>query len=100
MGLLDKLFGKKDGATDDALDVETAVGLLSAIYSDPEVRAERGISITGGQANEVRAIGRRLHAGGGRERMAEARTALRDQYEWAAGNLDSVWSSLPEWKQA
>src|SRR4051812_49207972 len=98
MGILDKLFGRKaSGGTSE--DIERATIELSALYEDPEVVSERGISITGGRADEVRAVGRRLHQAGGKESMLAARDRLREQYAWAGTNLDRIWASLPEWQR-
>jgi hypothetical protein len=45
-----------------------------------------------------REIGRKLHKAGGKPAMEAARDRLREQYPWAAANLETIWSSLPEWK--
>jgi hypothetical protein len=96
MGFLDKLFGRGGGG--GGMDVPTAISSLGAMYSDPEVRSESGISITSRQANEVRDIGRALHKAGGKPAMEQARDALRAQHSWAVANLEAIWSSLPEWQ--
>jgi hypothetical protein len=99
MSFLGKLFGKgQAGGNSDGLVVDGAVMMLSELYDDPEVKSERGLSLLGPRANEVRAIGRRLHKAGGRQSMMEARDALRGPHGWAIGNLESIWSSLPEWR--
>jgi hypothetical protein len=99
MGFLDKLFGRKHAAGDsDRLDVEGAVSTLATLYDDPEVKSERGLSITGPRANEVRVVGRRLHKAGGKERMVAARNGLRERHGWAVANLEAIWGSLPEWQ--
>lgn len=96
MGFLDKLFGGK--RADEGADVESAVRTLAEMYSDPEARAEGGISITGRKAEEIRALGRKLYKAGGKQRMEEVRDALRAQHPWAVANLENIWSSLPEWR--
>jgi hypothetical protein len=96
MGLLDKLFGGKSGGA--GMSVEDGVRELNALYDDPEVKAEGGISITGPRAKEVRAIGQRLHKAGGKAQMEAAREGVRAQHSWAASNLENIWSSMPEWK--
>ena len=100
MGILDKLFGK-DKAAGDApqVDIDSAVSTLVTLYDDPEVRSERGISLTGPRANEVREVGRRLHKSGGKECMLAARDGFRDKHGWAAANLERIWSSMPEWQK-
>ena len=99
MGLLDKLFGTKRAAGDAAgLDVQGAVSTLDALYDDPEVKSERGLSITGPRADEVRAVGRRLHKAGGKAGMVAARDGLRERHGWAVANLEAIWGSLPEWR--
>ena len=99
MSFMNKLFGRRGADADrGGLDVEGAVTRLSALYNDPEVISERGISITGPRADEVRAIGRRLHQSGGKDRMLAARDGLREQYGWAGGNLERIWASMPEWR--
>ena len=95
MGLLDKLFGRKT----DSGDAESAMTDLFALYDDPEARSESGLSITSRQADEARAIGRKLHKAGGKERMAAARDAVRERHPWAGSNLETIWSSLPEWRE-
>jgi hypothetical protein len=99
MGFLSKLFGG-DGKdkSGGGIDVEGAVKELSTLYDDPEVRSERGISITGRRADEVRAVGRRLHKAGGKELMTAARDRFREQYTWAGANLEAIWASMPEWR--
>jgi hypothetical protein len=100
MNFLNKLFGKGNtGEKSAEADVEAAVATLSALYNDPEVISERGISITGSRANEVRSVGRRLHQIGGKDSMLAARDRLREQYSWAGTNLERIWSSMPEWQR-
>jgi hypothetical protein len=100
MGFLSKLFGGGDGKSKSAggIDVEGAVKELSALYDDPEVVSERGISITGRRADEVRAVGRKLHKAGGKELMMAARDRFREQHMWAGSNLEAIWASMPEWR--
>jgi hypothetical protein len=95
MGLLDKLFGGKGGG---GVSVEDGVSELAALYDDPEVKAEGGISMTAPRAEEVRAIGRKLHKAGGKASMEAARDRLRERYSWAGANLEAIWASLPEWR--
>lgn len=95
MGLLDKLFG---GKSSTGMSVEEGVRELGALYDDPEAKAEGGISITSPKAGEAREIGRKLHKSGGKAAMEAARGRLREQYSWAGANLETIWSSLPEWK--
>jgi len=71
---------------------------LSALYDDPEVKSERGLSLTGPRAEEVRGVGRRLAKSGGRASLVATRDALRDQHSWAIANLEAIWASLPEWR--
>ena len=97
MGLLDKLFGGGKGGA--GLSVEEGVRELGALYDDPEAKAEGGISITGPRAAQAREIGKRLHKSGGKPAMEAARDGLRTQYSWAASNLETIWSSLPEWQE-
>jgi hypothetical protein len=97
MGLLDKLFGGKGGAS-SGTDVESAVSTLAAMYADPEVKSEGGLSITGREANEVRDLGRKVHKAGGKEAMVAVRDGLRQQHSWAVANLEAIWASLPEWQ--
>jgi hypothetical protein len=99
VGLFDKLFGKThatEGA--DTAAVAGAVTSLAALYDDPEVKSERGLSLTGPRAEEVRAVGRRLGKSGGRPSLVAARDGLRDQHSWAVANLEAIWASLPEWR--
>ena len=96
MGFLNRLFGGASASS--GLDVESAVTTLSVLYDDPEVVSERGISISGSRANEVRAVGRQLHKAGGRDRMVATRDRFREQHGWATANLEAIWGSLPEWK--
>jgi hypothetical protein len=99
MGLLDKLLGRApSGGNSDALAVEAAVSSLAALYDDPEVKSERGLSLTGPRATEVRVLGKRLHKTGGRPSMLAARDALRADHGWAVANLEAIWASLPEWR--
>jgi hypothetical protein len=91
MSFLNKLFGRPtSGDSSGGLDVESAVTTLSALYDDPEVRSERGISITGRRADEVREVGRRLHQAGGKGHMLAARDRLREQYGWAGANFERI----------
>lgn len=96
MGFLSKLFGGSDGAS--GLDVDSAVTTLSSLYDDPEVVSERGIAINGRRAEEVRAVGRQLHKSGGKERMLAVRDRFREKHNWAGANLETIWSSIPEWR--
>jgi hypothetical protein len=99
MSFLNKLFGKERGAANsDGLGVQGAVSKLSTLYDDPEVKSERGLSISSPRADEVRALGRQVHKVGGKERMLEVRDGLRERYPWAVPNLEAIWSSLPEWR--
>jgi hypothetical protein len=101
MSLLNRLLGKsRSTAHADALALESAVSSLAALYDDPEVKSERGLALTGPRANEVRAVGRQLHRSGGKVNMLAARDALREQHGWAISNLEAIWASLPEWRQA
>ena len=95
MGFLDKLFGGKGGSVGETAAL---VSNVVNLYDDPEARADRGLSITGRAANELRDVGRKLHKAGGREQMVAAREALRVKYPWAVQNLETIWSNLPEWK--
>jgi hypothetical protein len=99
MGLFDRLFGRtqQTGAADPAA-VASAVASLSALYDDPEVKSERGVSLTGPRAEEVRGVGRRLAKTGGSASLIATRDALRDQHSWAVANLEAIWASLPEWR--
>jgi len=87
-----------DASKSDALTVDAAVRSLAALYDDPEVKSERGLSLTGPRANEVRALGKRLHKAGGKASMLAARDGLRGGHTWAVANLESIWASLPEWR--
>ena len=99
MGFLDKLFGKAPSTGNaDGLALEAAVSSLAALYDDPEVKSERGLSLTGPRASEARAVGKRLHKAGGKVSMVAARDALRERYGWAVANLEAIWASLPEWR--
>ncbi len=99
MSFLNKLFGRKqDAASSDGMAVEDGVTSLAALYDDPEVKSERGLSLTGPRAEQVRGVGRRLHKTGGRESMVAARDALRMRHGWAVANLEAIWASLPEWR--
>lgn len=99
MGLLDKLFGKTPSTgSSDGLALEEAVSSLAALYDDPEVKSERGLSLTGPRAVEARGIGKRLHKSGGKVSMVAARDALRERHGWAVANLEAIWASLPEWR--
>ena len=100
MGFLKRLFGGGSNVgTSSEADIERAVTELSALYDDPEVVSERGISITGRRADEVRAVGRRLYKGGGQQQMFAARDRFREQHNWAGANLEAIWASMPEWRQ-
>jgi hypothetical protein len=99
MGFLDKLFGKAPSTgNSDGLALDAAVSSLAALYDDPEVKSERGLSLTGPRAGEARAVGKRLHKSGGKESMLAARDALRVKHGWAVANLEAIWASLPEWR--
>ncbi len=99
MGLLDKLFGRAPSSGDsDTVALDAAVKSLTDLYDDPEVKSERGLSLTGPRANEVRSLGKRLHKSGGKASMLAARDALREGHAWAVANLESIWASLPEWR--
>jgi hypothetical protein len=99
MSFLNKLFGRtQDGASSDGLTLESGVSSLAALYDDPEVKSERGLSLTGPRAEQVRGVGRRLHKSGGKESMLAARNALRERHGWAIANLEAIWASLPEWR--
>jgi hypothetical protein len=99
MGFLSKIFGGRGGAdAAGGLDVDSAVNELSALYDDPEVVSERGISLTGRRAEEVRAVGRRLHKAGGHAQMEAVRDRFREKHNWAGANLERIWSSMPEWQ--
>ena len=101
MGLFDKLFGRTHaGVSSNDSAVAGAVNSLTALYDDPEVRSERGLSLTGPRAEEVRVIGRNLFKSGGYASMVAARDALRDHHSWAIANLEAIWASLPEWRNA
>jgi hypothetical protein len=100
MGLLGKLFGRTEaGGDSDGGGVGGAVTLLAALYDDPEVKSERGLSLLGPRADEVRGIGRKLHKTGGKGSMQAARDGLRQEgHGWAVANLEAIWASLPEWR--
>jgi hypothetical protein len=99
MGLFDKLFGRSHAAPNsDSSAVASAVDSLAALYDDPEVRSERGVSLTSPRAEEVRNVGRRLFKSGGKANMVAARDGLRDRHSWAIANLEAIWASLPEWR--
>jgi hypothetical protein len=98
MGILDRLFGRREQGGSGTADADDAVATLVSMYEDPEVKAEGGLSITGRHAEEIRALGRSLHKAGGRAQMVAARDALRDRLPWAASNLEAIWASLPEWR--
>jgi len=99
MGFLDKLFGKAPSTgKSDGLALEAAVSALTALYDDPEVKSERGLSLTGPRAGEARAVGKQLHKAGGKQSMLAARDALRERYGWAVANLEAIWASMPEWR--
>ena len=99
MGLLDKLLGRAPSTSEsDGATLEGAVSSLAALYDDPEVKSERGLSLTGPRANEVRGLGKRLHKSGGKDSMLAARDALRERHAWAVANLEAIWASLPEWR--
>ena len=70
MSFLGKLFGKAPAEGNaDAPALDTAVSELVALYDDPEVKSERGLSLTGPRAGEARAVGKRLHKSGGKVSM-------------------------------
>jgi hypothetical protein len=96
MGFLDKLFGGKGGSS--VGDTSALVNNHVALYDDPEAHSDRGLSITGRAAGELREVGRKLHKAGGRPQMEAGREALRAKYPWAVLNLENIWSNLPEWK--
>src|SRR5579859_6961892 len=99
MSFLSKLFGRTQSAGDaSGASVDGAVSLLAALYDDPEVKSERGLSLLWPRADEVRVVGRRLHRSGGKVSMEAARDALRQDHGWAVGNLEAIWASLPEWR--
>ena len=99
MGFLNKLLGRAPSAESSGeLALEAAVGTLTALYDDPEVKSERGLSLTGPRAGEARALGKRLHKAGGKVSMQAARDALRERHGWAVANLEAIWASLPEWR--
>ena len=99
MSWLNKLFGKSsDSASPNESAVQDAVSSLAALYDDPEVKSERGLSVTGPRAEEARGIGRRLFKSGGKASMVAARDALRERHGWAISNLEAIWASLPEWR--
>jgi hypothetical protein len=99
MSLLDKLFGRAPADADaGGQALAGAVSSLAALYDDPEVKSERGLSLTGPRANEARDVGRRLHKSGGKPSMLAARDALRERHGWAVANLEAIWASLPEWR--
>jgi hypothetical protein len=99
MSFLGKLFGRtQDAPNSDSLALEGAVSSLAALYDDPEVKSERGLSLTGPRAEEVRGIGRRLYKSGGKVSMLAARDALRERHGWAIANLEAIWAGLPEWR--
>jgi hypothetical protein len=97
MGFLDKFFGR-DRTADASDGVDSAVSTLTALYDDPEAKSERGLSISGPRANEVRNVGRQVYKSSGKEGMCAVRDGLRKQYAWAVPNLEAIWSSLPEWR--
>src|SRR5579859_849363 len=99
MSLLGRLFGKTpaEGSADGTV-LEAAVSSLAALYDDPEVKSERGLSLTGPRAGEARELGKRLHKSGGKLSMVAARDALRVNHGWAVANLEAIWASLPEWR--
>jgi hypothetical protein len=99
MSFLNKLFGRTQAAaSSDGLAVEGGVNSLAALYDDPEVKSERGLSLTGPRAEQVRGVGRRLYKTGGKQSMLAARDALRERHGWAIANLEAIWASLPEWR--
>jgi hypothetical protein len=99
MGFLNKLLGRAPSAENSGeLAVDAAVSSLTALYDDPEVKSERGLSLTGPRANEARDVGKRLHKSGGKASMLAARDALRVRHAWAVANLEAIWASLPEWR--
>jgi hypothetical protein len=99
MGFFDKLFGRThDAVNSDSAAVASAVRSLAALYDDPEVKSERGLSLTGPRAGEVRDVGRRLFKSGGKASLVAARDGLRDRHGWAIANLEAIWASLPEWR--
>ena len=56
MGLLNRIFGAREGTgAASPGNLTDAVATLAGMYDDPEVKSERGLSVTGPRANEVRA---------------------------------------------
>jgi len=99
MSLFDKLFGRtRDTVNSQSAAVADAVTSLAALYDDPEVKYERGLSLTGPRADEVRSVGRRLSKSGGKASLLAARDGLRERHSWAIANLEAIWASLPEWR--
>jgi hypothetical protein len=99
MSFLNKLLGRESSAgNSDGLALEAAVSSLAALYDDPEVKSERGLSLTGPRAGEAREVGKKLHKSGGKGSMLAARDALRVNHGWAVANLEAIWASLPEWR--
>jgi hypothetical protein len=100
MSFLDKLFGRAPAraGNSEGLALDAAVKSLADLYDDPEVKSERGLSLTGPRANDVRSVGKRLHKTGGKASMLAARDALRERHGWAVANLETIWASLPEWR--
>jgi hypothetical protein len=95
MGFLSKLFGGGKGSSD--IDPQTAIDQLVTLYDVPDVKSEGGISPTSPQAGEVRSIGRKLHKGGGKAYMEQARDGLRSRVPWASQNLETIWGGMKEW---
>jgi hypothetical protein len=99
MSFLNRIFGRTPQASSpQGPALESALSSLAALYDDPEVKSERGLSLTGPRAEEVREIGRRLFKTGGKESMLAARDALRERHGWAIPNLEAIWASLPGWR--
>jgi hypothetical protein len=99
MSFFDKLFGRThETAKSDSTAVASAVTSLAVLYDDPEVKSERGLSLTGPRAEEVRGVGRHLYKSGGKLSLLAARDGLRDRHSWAIANLEAIWASLPEWR--
>ena len=57
MSFLNRIFGKTQPTGEsEGAGLEGAVSSLAALYDDPEVKSERGLSLTGPRAEEVRGI--------------------------------------------
>ena len=92
MSWLNRLFGRSpDAARSNELVVEGTVSSLAALYDDPEVKSERGLSVTGPRAEEVRDLGRRLFKSGGKASMLAARDALRERHGAHCSRMHGSW---------